>query len=120
QAEAVDVRLARRTLPLDAFGGDVHSGRVQLRRVRVLLRRARDAEVTDLCRVIRVEKDVRGLQVGVNDALRVREGEPVGDLDRDADRVARLERAGLLAALLPRTARAVLHPGARRIGDRAG
>src|SRR5207247_10396925 len=92
QAEAVDVRLARRTLPLDAFGGDVHSGRVQLRRVRVLLRRARDAEVTDLRRVIRVEKNVRGLQVGVNDALRVREGEPVGDLDRDADRVARLER----------------------------
>ena len=104
EAEAVDVGLHRRALPLDALGRDVHRGRVQLRRVRILLRRARDAEVADLRGVVRVEEDVGGLHVGVDDALGVREGEPVGHFDRDPHGVARLERARALDPLLQRTA----------------
>lgn len=83
------------------------------------MRRARDAEVADLRCVIRVEEDVRRLEIGVNDALRVREREPVRHLDRDADRVAGLERTGLLDALLHRSAREVLHDDERRIVDLA-
>ncbi len=53
----------------------------------------------------------------MNDAFRMREGEPVRHLHRDADSVAGLEGTGLLDALLHRTAGEVLHDNERRIVD---
>ena len=119
ETQAVHVGLDRRALPLDALRSDVHRGRVELRRVRVLLGITCDTEVADLRGVVRVEEDVGRLQVGVNDPFRVRERESVGDLDRDAHRVAGLQRTGLLDALLHRSARQVLHDDERGIVDLA-
>ena len=61
EAEPVHIGLNRGALSLDPLGGDVHRGRVKLRRVRVLLRRSRDTKVADLRDVVGVEQDVRRL-----------------------------------------------------------
>src|SRR5207247_2995847 len=63
ETQTVDVGLDGRALPLDPLRSDVHRGRVELRRVRVLLGITCDTEVTDLRRVVRVEEDVGWLQV---------------------------------------------------------
>ena len=55
----------------------------------------------------------------MDDALRVRERKAVGDLDRDTDRFARVERTGALDLLLQRSAGEVLHDDERRAIDLA-
>ena len=65
--------------------------------------------------VVRVEQDVRWLEVGVDDALRMGERESVRDLDGDAHGVAGLERTHALDATFERSAREVLHHDVRKV-----
>ena len=119
QTQAVHVRRRGRGLAFDTLGSDVHRGGEELRRVRVLLRRARDAEVGDLRVVVRVEQDVRRLEVSVDDALPVRERETVRDLGGLCHRIERRERSAALDALLERPAGKVLHDDERQAIDLA-
>ena len=96
-------------LPSTRSGDDVERRREQLRRVGVLLRRACDAEVADLRLVLEIEEDVRRLQVGVDDAFRVRELEALRDVRPDPHRVGKQERTGALDALLQGDAFDELH-----------
>jgi len=96
---------------------DLKRRREELWRIRVLRGRARDAEVADLRLVVLVEKDVRRLQVRVDDAARVREREPVRDLVGEPHGVGQRERAGALDALLQRRAGDVLHDDERQSID---
>ena len=117
EAQAVDVALDRRLLALDPLRRDIHRGRVELGRRAILFWRARDAEVGDLCVVVRVEQDVRRFEVGVDDALRVRERETIRDLDRDPHGIARLERTRALDPSLERATREVFHDDVRKVVD---
>ena len=74
-----------------------------------LLHRERDAEVGDE-RVAALEQDVLGLDVAMDDAVRVRVLERVGDLARDAHRV--VDRELLSRA---RAARAASRPSTNGI-----
>ena len=53
------------------------------------------AEVEDLDAAVIGEEDVVGLEVAVNDPLVVRRGEPVRDLSRVIDRLARRQRRAI-------------------------
>jgi hypothetical protein len=77
----------------------------------------RDPEVTDLRLVVLVEKDVRWLEVRVDDAARMRERETGRDPIGEPDRVRERERAGALDALLQRRAGNVLHDDERQPVD---
>jgi hypothetical protein len=55
-------------------------------------RHAGESEVEDLHVTVSGEKDVLGLQVPVHDAALVRGRESAGDLQREVDRLARVER----------------------------
>jgi hypothetical protein len=68
-------------------------------------RRARQAEVSDARAPLFVDEDVLGLQVAVQDALRVRRREASAGLDRDRQRLVR--RASLRRP--PRAERRALH-----------
>ena len=61
-------------------------------------RQLRDAEVEDLDPPVARDEQVVGLHVAVDDALVVRGGEPLGDLPRVVDRLARRQRAAVQTA----------------------
>src|ERR1051325_3954965 len=70
-------------------------GRVHARAAAVAERarkRFRESEVEDLHEAIRLEDDVRALDVAVDDALLVRGGEACGDLPRDREELGGVER----------------------------
>ena len=67
-----------------------------------------DAEVEDLHAPVAREEDVLRLQIAMDDALLVRGGEALRDLQRDVDGLARRKRARVRAgraASRPRAAR---------------
>ena len=112
-AEGPDVRaavdgLAARLLRAHVAGGAEQHARLRHRergRVRGLgvlrpgervgVERLGQAEVEHLDAAVAVDHDVRGLQVAVHDALLVRGLERLGDPEREAGRLLRLERAAL-------------------------
>ena len=84
-AERVDVGAAVDGLPLRLLGRQVRRGPEHRRGLLDRLLRVadpRDAEVRDLHVARRGDHDVAGLDVAVDDALVVRGGERVGDVDR--------------------------------------
>ena len=89
-AERVDVcrrrdRLAARLLGREVLARAEH--RTGLRHAVIDVERARDAEVRHLDLALAAEKDVLRLHVTVHEPLAVREGEPVGDRDRELERL---------------------------------
>ena len=97
-ARRPDVRLGPGRLAGEALRRDVRerSGHVALRGQRLLLPDEREAEVEDPHRAVLVgEQDVRGLHVAVDDAARVRVGEPVENLRCRLDRRFVVELAAL-------------------------
>ena len=109
-AERVDVGLAvdvvaERLLGRDVVGGPEHAA---VGGQPLLVERARDAEVGDLGRALRVDEHVLRLDVAVHDAAVVRGAERAGDLDRVGDRLVDREPAHAADALLERLALDVL------------
>ncbi len=70
---------------------------------------AREPEVHELGRAALVEEDVRGLEVAVDDPLRVHEGESLSEVADDARRLDRVEQSLALDARLERAARREVH-----------
>ena len=94
-AERVDVRLAVDVVAERLLGRDV-VGRAEHAAVGgqpVLVERAGDAEVGDLGRALVVDQHVLGLDVAVDDVVRVGAAERAGDLDRVGDRLVHRQPA---------------------------
>src|SRR5262249_41849369 len=91
---------------------------LRLRARRVAVHRAAraldlgEAEVEDLHASLRVDDQVAGLQVAMDDPLRVRRLERIGDLDADVEQLVELE-AALLGVLRERLALEELHDDVR-------
>ena len=114
-AERVDVRGRPRRRAFRLLGRQVGGGAHDRPgfRERRLAGRPRDAEVGELGAALRVEEDVRGLQVAVDDPVRVRMGEAGGDLGREPLRLEVGQRPTAAEALLERAAAEVFEDEVR-------
>ena len=97
--ERVDVRLLVDVQALCLLGSDVVGGseyRPGLGHPALHVERARDAEVGHLRLAVAVQEDVLGLDVAVDEAAAMREGEPARDLSRQLERSRDRQRLVLL------------------------
>ncbi len=109
-AQRVEVGLAGDLVAERLLGGDV-VGRAQhaaVGRQALLVERAGDAEVRHLRAALRVDQDVLGLDVAVDDVALMRDAERARDLDRVGDRLGDGEAAHAADAVLQRLALDVL------------
>jgi hypothetical protein len=121
-AERVDVRLAVDVVAERLLGGHV------VRRAQdaavggqpVVAQRARDPEVGDLGRALRVDQHVLGLDVAVHDVMPMGAAERARDLDRVRERLVDREPAELTDAVLERLALDVLEDDVRTVLVLAG
>ena len=96
-AERVDVgrgrdRAAARLLGREVLARPEH--RAGLGHAVLDVERARDAEVRDLDLALLAEQDVLRLDVAVDEAVVVREGQPVRDVERELERAPQRQRPG--------------------------